>query len=326
MGTSFDAVTPPAQPRKSWFKRNWKWLIPACCLFIFLLIAGGIGGLLAIVEGSIKNSGAYTQALAQAQANPQVIGQIGQPMSPGMFVSGNINASGDSGDADISIPVSGPKGKGRIYAVAKKSAGQWQFQTLQFGADGQADRIDLLQSQTTAQTTPAAAQPDPSADAPAAAPDTTASSADPAYAPAPSSPDPPADPAASASAPTTPGGVIASAQYSNDPNLRCDLLEVKRVSGNALLVRWRLMNTGAKGVSYDFDWPQLYYTDPAENKKYAFLTDSAGARVLDVWWGTLGPGEQRLQWAKFPAPPATSKKIAVYIPKFMPFEDVPVAQ
>jgi hypothetical protein len=120
------------------------------------------------------------------------------------------------------------------------------------------------------------------------------------------------------------GGVIASAQFSNDPNMRCDLLEVKRASGNALLVRWRLINTGAKGIAYDFDWPQLYYTDPAENKKYAFLTDSSGARVLDMWWGTLGPGEQRLQWAKFPAPPATSKKITVYIPKFMPFEDVPV--
>ncbi|MGD0366137.1 MAG: cytochrome c oxidase assembly factor Coa1 family protein [Acidobacteriaceae bacterium] len=294
MGTPLGAVTPPAQPRKGWFGRNWKWFVPAGCLFIFLLVAGGIGGILAIVEGSIKQSGAYTQALAQAQANPQVTGLIGQPVTPGMFVSGNINVNGDSGDADISIPVSGPKGKGKVYAVAKKSAGQWQFQTLQFGADGQADRIDLLQAQAAAPTTASAAA------------------------------QPPADPAGSAAAPTAPGGVIASAQFSNDPNLRCDLLEVKRVSGNALLVRWRLINTGAKGVGYDFDWPQLYYTDPAENKKYAFLTDSSGARVLDMWWGTLGPGEQRLQWAKFPAPPATSKKITVYIPKFMPFEDVPV--
>jgi len=323
MGTPLGAVTPPAQPRKGWFGRNWKWFVPAGCLFIFLLVAGGIGGILAIVEGSIKQSGAYTQALAQAQANPQVTGLIGQPVTPGMFVSGNINVNGDSGDADISIPVSGPKGKGKVYAVAKKSAGQWQFQTLQFGADGQADRIDLLQPQAAAPTVAsAAAQPDPSAATPA--PDTTASSADPAAAATPSSADPPADPAGSAAAPTAPGGVIASAQFSNDPNLRCDLLEVKRVSGNALLVRWRLINTGAKGIGYDFDWPQLYYTDPAENKKYAFLTDSSGARVLDMWWGTLGPGEQRLQWAKFPAPPLTSKKITVYIPKFMPFEDVPV--
>jgi hypothetical protein len=323
METSMGAVPLPAEPRKSWFKRNWKWFIPACCLFVFLLIVGGIGGILAIVEGSIKQSGAYTQALAQAQANPQVIGLIGQPVTPGFFISGNINVNGDSGDANVSIPVSGPKGKGTVYAEAKKIAGQWAFQTLLFGVDGQTDRIDLLQSQTTAQTAPdPPPQPATSASTPATAPDPAASTPDPATAATPSA-DPAPDPAA-ASVPA--GGVIASAQFSNDPNMRCDLLEVKRASGNALLVRWRLINTGAKGVSYDFDWPQLYYTDPAENKKYAFLTDSSGARVLDMWWGTLGPGEQRLQWAKFPAPPATSKKITVYIPKFMPFEDVPVGQ
>jgi hypothetical protein len=45
-----------------------------------------------------------------------------------------------------------------------------------------------------------------------------------------------------------------------------------------------------------------------------------------MWYGDLGPGEQRLQWAKFPAPPATSNKVTVYIPKFAPFEDTPVSQ
>ena len=141
-----------------------------------------------------------------------------------------------------------------------------------------------------------------------------------------------------AAAPMNPGTVIASAQYSADPNLRCDLLEVRRVSGGALLVRWRLINAAGapqsnglvagaapKAIHYDFDWPQLYYTDPAENKKYAFLTDSENNRVLDVWYGDLPPGEQRLQWAKFPAPPATSTKVTVYIPKFAPFEDTPVS-
>jgi hypothetical protein len=325
MGTSLGAVnTAGAASQRLVRDATGNGFVPAGCVFIFLLIAGGaVGGASSPSwRVSIKQSGAYTQALAQAQANPQVTGLIGQPVMPGMFVSGNINVNGDSGNADISIPVSGPKGKGKVYAVAKKSAGQWQFETLQFGADGQTDRIDLLQTQAAAPAAAsAAAQPDPSAAAPPQPiplrrPPTlrlpqTPSSADPA-------PDP--------AVPAAPAGVIASAQYSNDPNMRCDLLEVKRASGNALLVRWRLINTGAKGVSYDFDWPQLYYTDPAENKKYAFLTDSSGARVLDMWWGTLGPGEQRLQWAKFPAPPATSRKITVYIPKFMPFEDVPVGQ
>jgi hypothetical protein len=145
--------------------------------------------------------------------------------------------------------------------------------------------------------------------------------------------------AAPAAALMSSGTALASAQYSNDPNLRCDLLEVKRVSGGALLVRWRLINTAgaqastglvaggqSKPIYYNFDWPELYYTDPAENKKYAFLTDSDNNRILDVFYGNLEAGQQRLNWAKFPAPPPTSNKITVFIPKFMPFEDVPVSQ
>ena len=130
---------------------------------------------------------------------------------------------------------------------------------------------------------------------------------------------------------------LATAQYSQDPDLRCDLLEVKRVSGGALLVRWRVINTGgggssgltataAKPIRYDFNWEELFFIDPAENKRYQFLTDSGGNRILDVWYGDLAPGQQRVNWAKFPAPPPNSTKISLSLPKFPPFEDVPVSQ
>ena|SRR5580765_4361143 len=129
--------------------------------------------------------------------------------------------------------------------------------------------------------------------------------------------------------------VLGSAQFSADPDLRCDLLEVKRVSGGALTIRWRVVNqTGAPGgltgeagkkIYYAFSWENLYYIDPAENKKYQFLTDAAGHRILDVYEGEYLPGQQRVQWAKFPAPPAGSTKISIAIPKFAPFEDIPIS-
>ena len=167
------------------------------------------------------------------------------------------------------------------------------------------------------ETTPA--QPAPSAAAPASQPMA-------------------ATPSAPAAAPASANTAIASAQLSANPDLRCDLLEVKRTSGGALLIRWRVINTAGgqastglvaagapKPIYYNFDWPELYYTDPAENKKYAFLTDSENNRILDVFWGNFEAGQQHLNWAKFPAPPPTSNKITVFVPKFMPFEDVPVS-
>ncbi len=71
-------------------------------------------------------------------------------------------------------------------------------------------------------------------------------------------------------------GRAGSAQYSADPDWRCDILEVKRVSDGALNIRWRIINTAgqpggltgtaAKSIRYDFGWDQIYFIDPAENK------------------------------------------------------------
>jgi hypothetical protein len=130
---------------------------------------------------------------------------------------------------------------------------------------------------------------------------------------------------------------LATAQYSADPDLRAEILEAKRVSGGALNVRWRIVHgaaqpggltggTATKPIYYNFSWDQIYFVDPAENKKYQFLTDSAGNRILEVFHGNIAPGQQRLNWAKFPAPPAASNKITIYLPHFAPFEDIPVSQ
>lgn len=129
--------------------------------------------------------------------------------------------------------------------------------------------------------------------------------------------------------------VLATAEFSDNPELKCDILEVKRISGGALIIRWRVSNgaAGAGGLSgsegktirYDFSWDELFFIDPAENKKYGFLTDTDGNRILDVFHGDLESGQQRLNWAKFPAPPAGSDKISITIPGFAPFEDVPVS-
>jgi hypothetical protein len=89
----------------------------------------------------------------------------------------------------------------------------------------------------------------------------------------------------------SPGSPLASAEYSQDPTLRCELLEAKRVSGGALLVRWRIVNgagagagglvaTTAKPIRYSFHWEELFFIDPSENKRYQFLTDSAGHKIL----------------------------------------------
>ena len=69
---------------------------------------------------------------------------VGTPIEEGMFLSGNTNVDGSSGSADLTIPISGPKGKAKVYAVATKRAGRWAYSTLEAEIDGRDERIDLL--------------------------------------------------------------------------------------------------------------------------------------------------------------------------------------
>jgi Cytochrome oxidase complex assembly protein 1 len=303
---------------RSWLGRNWKWLLAA----VFVCGAVFVVGIFTLVMGAMRGSDVAREATARAQANTLVGQRLGTPISEGWMVSGSINVSPGAGDADLSVPISGPKGKGTVYVKAQKAGGEWTYSLMLATIEGSSERIDLLASAATAVPASEPPSPTPAADAPS-----QPAPSDPSVALA-AAPQPTAsDPAASAPDPvqSKAGGVIASAQYANDPNLRCDLLEVKRVSGGALLARWRFINTGTKSVNYDFSWDDIYYIDPAGNKKYANLTID-GKRILDVWWGTLPPGEQRVNWVKYPAPPATSKRISLNVPKFQPFEDVPVSE
>ena len=91
----------------------------------------------------MKSSDVYKTAFARAKADPKVVEALGAPLDDGMFVSGNTNVNGASGHADLSIPISGPKGKGTIYVVGEKSAGQWTYSKLVVEIEKTKERIDL---------------------------------------------------------------------------------------------------------------------------------------------------------------------------------------
>ena len=128
----------------NWWQRNWKWFVPVGCLSTLLLFVGGIVLLVTFVFGMMKSSDVYGQAVARAKANPEVIAALGSPITEGYSTSGNIQQSGPSGSAELSIPLSGPKGKATIYVEARKSAGEWSFGKLQVEIESSHQRIDLL--------------------------------------------------------------------------------------------------------------------------------------------------------------------------------------
>jgi hypothetical protein len=99
-----------------------------------------IGALLVAVEGEMRHSQIYTLTLGEAEHSPCVAARIGQ-LTPGWMVSGNLQESAAKGSAHLSIPVSGPKGKGDLVVSAEKQDGVWSIEKLVMIQKGQETRL-----------------------------------------------------------------------------------------------------------------------------------------------------------------------------------------
>jgi hypothetical protein len=133
-------------PGRDWWLRNWKWFVPVGCMGTLVLFVAFVSSVALIVFSAMKSTDVYKEALARAKANSAVIEALGSPIIEGFLVSGNTNVNGASGEANLSIPISGPKGKGTIYVSANKSLGRWNYSGLIVEIGKTHQRIDLLRS------------------------------------------------------------------------------------------------------------------------------------------------------------------------------------
>ncbi len=318
--------TPIAQ--KGWFSRNWKWLVPTVFIaFIVLPLA-----LVGTVFGAMKNSDVARECLLRAQKNTLVVQSLGTPIQEGWLVSGSINVTPTSGDADLAVPISGPKGKGTIYVTAQKKAGVWNYSAMEAAIEGSDRRINLL-SNVTAAAEPAAAPPgapvEPAPSTPPVETQPAATAAQPAATPAPS-------PGVAESPAAEQAGVIQS-QETTAAGIVAELTECRRKEG-VLTIKARFRNTSNKNsnltlIHYPAEGDHQRYYFTAGNKKYFILKDSEGTYLSSNSNGNstgnstelrLEPGQTFLWWAKYPAPPADVKKINFFMPVTPPFEDVPI--
>ena len=128
----------------SWWSRNWKWFAPTGCLVLLLLFVGGTFLVTHTVMSAIKSSDAFREPLAMVQSHPEVVVHLGEPLEPGWLVTGSVETTPASGNADLVIPVIGPKGEGNLYVTAHKETGDWSFDSVVLEIEEKDLRINLL--------------------------------------------------------------------------------------------------------------------------------------------------------------------------------------
>lgn len=133
------------EEQPSWWKRNWKWVVPAGgCLTILILIVAFIATVFFGATKMMSGSEPYQDSLTKAQNNEQVIELLGQPIETVGIMQGSINFSNSSGDADIRIPIKGPTGTAIIYVVGEKQNDVWIYSEQEVRVEENNEVINLL--------------------------------------------------------------------------------------------------------------------------------------------------------------------------------------
>jgi hypothetical protein len=122
---------PPAQPAPQKSSGCLKVFLIGCGVLLFLFVAF-CAVLVFIVFAAVKKSDVYEQALNRVRNDQRVQAALGEPIEPGFWVSGSVHVDAQKGGtADFTFPVSGPKGKAKVHAIAATQGQAWEFTTLE---------------------------------------------------------------------------------------------------------------------------------------------------------------------------------------------------
>ena len=133
------------EPRKNWWQRNWKWFVPTGCLSLIAMAVLFVVFIFYTVTSVMKQSTPYVDALEKAVNNEFVIESLGEPIEQDGILQGNISIQNNTGEANISIPLEGPKGSGTVYVVGRKYNGKWTYDKMVIYIDASDETIDLLE-------------------------------------------------------------------------------------------------------------------------------------------------------------------------------------
>jgi hypothetical protein len=131
-------------------------------------------------------------------------------------------------------------------------------------------------------------------------------------------------------APPPAAGSVLASEETDWPGIVVELTEFRR-KGNTLTARVRLKNGGSETPRPEIVYREAYLLDTGAGKKYEALKDEKGNYIAalhsgysDKWFDEIAPGQQRMIWIKFPAPPPDVKSVTLQIPGAPPLEDVPI--
>ena len=126
----------------TWWSRHWVRIILITCGGTVVLFFGSVAFIIFGAFSMMRSSGACQEAVARVASKPAIVQALGSPIETGWFVMGTLDPGRR---AEMTIPVSGPRGRARIYVDASKTKGKWNFTTLTVKLMATGEQISLVE-------------------------------------------------------------------------------------------------------------------------------------------------------------------------------------
>lgn len=132
-------------PQPSWWKRNWKWVVPVGgCLSLIVVFIMFVGSIFYGVTKVLEESQPYEYALEKINQDDEITNVLGSPIEKDGMIQGSYNNNNGSKTADIKIPVSGPDGSGVLFIEATGKGDNWTYNVIRLEIKDN-ESIDLLE-------------------------------------------------------------------------------------------------------------------------------------------------------------------------------------
>lgn len=111
---------------------------------VWLVVIGLVGALIFSLPAIMKNSDAYRITMETLRADQRVTEALGTEIESDFWINGSINVdAGGSGQARLSIPLTGDKGYGTAYSQGVRRGGIWDMRLIYVVVDGASEPIVL---------------------------------------------------------------------------------------------------------------------------------------------------------------------------------------
>jgi hypothetical protein len=132
----------------SWWKRNWKWVVPVGgCLSLIVIFIMIIGSIFWGVTSTLENSQPYEYALEKINQDPEITSELGSPIEKNGMIQGSYNYSNGTKTANMKIPIAGPNGTGTLFIEATGTNDNWNYNVIRVEINDN-ESIDLLEEES----------------------------------------------------------------------------------------------------------------------------------------------------------------------------------